>query len=161
VGAARLLGTLCACALAPVVAAGCGSDGGSAESTTTTTNAVVEQAPLATGAYSRVRTQRCLNAQPGLHAYNNPNNQVVMGSGGELRVTFGFGRDWIYVAFGKDAAEARAIRERAVEAATSHNAKLDRKTVLASVRLKRNVFYYADGGPVTIAEGRQIEACLR
>lgn len=110
--------------------------------------------------YSLARTQRCLN-KAGLHAYRNPGNKVVMGSRGELRVVFGFGSDWIYIAFGRDAREAIAIQNRAVAATLHHYPRVSRKTVIDSVRLRRNVFYYADGGPVTQAEGRRIDACLR
>lgn len=112
------------------------------------------------GVFTLARTRRCLN-NAGLHAYLNPHNTAVMGSGGELRVVFGFGTDWIYIAFGRDAAEARQIQARAVAATRKQYPQVDAQTVIDSVRLRKNVFYWADGGPVTVAEGRQIDACLR
>jgi hypothetical protein len=106
-------------------------------------------------------TRHCLN-EAGLHAYLNPQNTVVMGSGGELRVVLGgYGTDWIYIAFGRDASEAQKIQERAVAATRKQYPQVDPQTVLDSVRVRGNVFYYADGGPVTIAESRKIDACLR
>jgi hypothetical protein len=106
-------------------------------------------------------TRRCLN-EAGLHAYLNPQNAVVMGSGGELRVVMGgYGTDWIYIAFGRDASEAQKIQDRAVAATRKQYPQVDPQTVLDSVRVRGNVFYYADGGPVTISESRQIDACLR
>jgi hypothetical protein len=110
--------------------------------------------------YTLVATKKCLDGA-GLHAYRNNGNKVVNGSGGELRVDFGQGYQWVYVVFGKDPQEARAIRETAVEAAVSHNSGLARGEVIRGVRLKRNVFYYADGGPVSTVEGSRINDCLK
>ncbi len=109
--------------------------------------------------YTLDRTQKCLNGS-GVHA-SRFENRTVTGSGGELQVTFGYGAAWIYIAFGKDPSEARTIQDSAIKATLLHDKLLDRKTVLAGVRQTGNVFYYSDGGPVTVVESTQIEACLR
>jgi hypothetical protein len=66
----------------------------------------------------------------------------------------------IDIAFGKNAAEARAIENRGV-ALTERHLKLDRPTILSYVRLKSNVFYYSPEGPVTEIQNMKIISCLR
>jgi hypothetical protein len=138
---------------------GCGS--GSKSSTTAESTATVSSEPgsSATGTFVLANVRKCLNRE-GLTATPNTHNRVVSGTGGELRVDFGYGTDWIYIAFGKDAAEAKAIQERAVAAAELHE-QLGRKLILAGVEQTGNVFYYADGGPLTAVERTKIDACLR
>jgi hypothetical protein len=156
-----------------LMGAGCSSNSSeSGDSGTTSRSQPSGSAVGATGTDAQTRdtggkvfsigpTRRCLN-EAGLHAYLNPQNTVVMGSGGELRVVLGgYGTDWIYIAFGRDASEAQKIQERAVTATRKQYPQVDPQTVLDSVRVRGNVFYYADGGPVTIAESRKIDACLR
>lgn len=138
-----------------VCAVGCGSGSGSGS----------KAAASSTAPYDLAATKACLTKESGVKAYKNPGNAQIGGSKGELRVTFGYGRPWIYLAFGRDAAEARAIEARAVAATlkheNAHGAVLDAKTVRDGVRVRRNVFYYADGGPVGEIEGGQVARCLR
>jgi hypothetical protein len=118
-----------------------------------------KHAAVEPGGYTLAATMRCLDASSGVHAYTF-HNKAVQGSGGELRVTFGYGLAWIYMAFGRDAEEAHAIEQRAVATAVGHE-HIQAQTVQAGVRLRRNVFYYSDSGPVTVVEGSKIDRCLR
>jgi hypothetical protein len=122
--------------------------------------------PAATSSpYDLAATKACLGKESGVVAYRNAGNKAIGGSKGELRVTFGYGRPWIYMAFGRNDAEAVSIENRAVALTlrheNAHGKVLDRKTVVAGVRVRRNVFYYADGGPVGEVEGGQVARCLR
>jgi hypothetical protein len=116
-------------------------------------------ATVAPGGYTLAATQKCLDTASGIHAYAF-RNKVVSGSAGELRVTFGYGLAWIYMVFGRDAHEAKAIEGRAVAATVQHE-HIRAQTVRAGVRVRRNVFYYSDSGPVTVIEGSKIDGCLR
>jgi hypothetical protein len=153
-GALVVLLVLCATA--------CGGSGSKAGSgAATTPAATTTTAAPASASYTLAQTRKCLDASAGIHAYLNNKNAIVNGSGGELRVDFGYGFQWIYIAFGKDTNEAKAIEQHAVAETLKHDDKLDRKTVVSGVRRKGNVFYYADGGPVTEVEGSQVDACLK
>jgi hypothetical protein len=154
-GAIAVLLVLCATA--------CGGSGSKSGSGTTaaTTPAVTTTTAAPATTYTLANTRKCLDASAGIHAYLNNKNTIVNGTGGELRVDFGYGFQWIYIAFGKDTSEAKAIEQHAVAATLKHDDKLDRKTVVSGVRRKGNVFYYADGGPVTEVEGSQVDACLK
>jgi hypothetical protein len=115
--------------------------------------------------YDLAATKACLAKEPGVQAFLNPGNKAIGGSKGELRVTFGYGRQWIYIAFGRDAKEAQTIENRAIAVTLEHENKgkkiiLTRKMVLSGVRVRRNVFYYADGGPVGALEGGKVVRCL-
>ena len=152
--------------LLAVAAAGCGSSNKSSSSTgstgtgSSTTAAEAASTGAASGGktYTLAKTQKCLDGK-GFQA-SVFHNKVVSGSGGELKVVFGYGTDWIYIAFGKDAAEAKAIQARAV-AVTLKHVNIQKKDVIAGVRQRGNVFYYADGGPVTGIEQLRIQSCLR
>jgi hypothetical protein len=140
---------------------GSGSKSGAGTTAATTPAVTTTTAAPATTTYTLAKTRKCLDASAGIHAYLNNKNAIVNGTGGELRVDFGYGFQWIYIAFGKDPNEAKAIEQHAVAVTLKHDDKLDRKTVLSGVRRKGNVFYYADGGPVTEVEGSQVDACLK
>lgn len=155
IGALAVVLVLCATACG-----GSGSKSGAGTTAATTTAVTTTTAAPATTTYTLAKTRKCLDASAGIHAYLN-NNKIVNGSGGELRVDFGYGFQWIYIAFGKDSREAKAIEQHAVAVTLKHDDKLDRKTVVSGVRRKGNVFYYADGGPVTEVEGSQVDACLK
>jgi hypothetical protein len=155
----RSVGGALAALLVICAAAGCGGSGSKAGSGTI--SVTVDTTPAPAASYTLAKTKKCLDASAGVHAYLNNKNTIVKGSGGELRVDFGYGFQWIYIAFGKDPKEAQAIEQHAVAATLKHDDKLDRKTVLSGVRRKGNVFYYADGGPVTEVEGSQVDACLK
>jgi hypothetical protein len=112
--------------------------------------------------FGLANTLHCLNAKGhGVKAYPYTNKlKLLTGSGGELRVVFPTGLAWIYMVFGKDPAEAKAVEKRAVAIAAQHE-YLPPSTVLAGVRVVGNVFYYADAGPVTSVEDTHIHACLQ
>jgi hypothetical protein len=112
--------------------------------------------------FDAATTLRCLNAKGhGVKAYPYTNKlKLLTGSGGGLRVVFPFGSEWIYMVFGKDPAEAKAIEKRAVAVAAQREF-LSPSIVLAGVRVVGNVFYYADAGPVTTVEDSHIDVCLR
>lgn len=156
IGALAAVLVLCATACG-----GSGSKSGARTTAATTPAVTTTTAAPATTTYTLAKTRKCLDASAGIHAYLNNKNAIVNGTGGELRVDFGYGFQWIYIAFGKDPNEAKAIEQHAVAVTLKHDDKLDRKTVLSGVRRKGNVFYYADGGPVTEVEGSQVDACLK
>ena len=143
------------------VVAGCGSSNKSSNSSSSTiAGSTTTGSEAASGGkiYTLAKTQKCLDGK-GFEA-TVFHNKAVSGSGGELKVVFGYGTDWIYIAFGKDASEAKAIQAHAV-AVTLEHVKLGKKEVVAGVRQRGNVFYYADGGPVTGVEQLRIQSCLR
>ena len=137
-----------------LAAVGCGSGGNSAGTSTSSTVSKSAAGP----AYSLERTKTCLHGT-GANA-SSVQNPAISGSRGDLKVTFGYGAGALYLAFGKDAAEARALENRAISLAVTHE-KLDRATVLAGVRLRANVFYYSANGPVSIVLNRRVTSCLR
>ena len=108
--------------------------------------------------YSLESTQRCLNGAG--YKTTAVKHGAVLGSHGNLLVTFTYGTQEIYMAFAKDATEARALEDRAVSLAERHE-YLTRSTILAGVRLTANVFYFSPAGPVTVVVNRYIAACLR
>jgi hypothetical protein len=120
------------------LAAGCGSKGGHG--------------------YSLVPTQQCLN-KSGATA-SKVKNQLLPGSQGNLQVKFTYGTEDIYIVFGKNAAEAVALQNRAVTQ-TEINEHIDRNTILSGVTQTKNVFYYSDYGPLTAVGRQKITACLR
>jgi len=113
--------------------------------------------------YTLAKTQACFLGA-GLKAVPVPNN-ALPSSEGHLEVTLRRGFGNIYIAFGRDAKEALAVKGRAVQLAVNtlkaHHAGLPRAYVVASVRLKANVFYYSDQGAVTVEAQQTIESCLR
>jgi hypothetical protein len=134
----RSLGPAAALALAvAMVAAGCGSGG---------------------NRYSLDPTEKCLQKE-GLHVVPDT-APLLHGSGGNLRVEFGYGSPKVFVAFGKDEAEAKAIEGKAVAAAKKF-AALDEKTIRDGVAQVRNVFYYSDSGPLTGVARDKVGGCLR
>ncbi len=120
------------------VAAGCGGGGGSA--------------------YTLQATKKCLE-DAGHTALLDP-KMTVSGSQGNLMVKFGYGIENIYVAFGKNSGEAKTLEDTAVGLAVRHE-HIPRSTVLAGVRLDKNVFYYADYGAVTGVLDGYITSCLK
>ena len=121
------------------VAAGCGGSGGGS-------------------AYTLEATKKCLDAA-GHTALLDP-KMTVSGSQGNLMVKFGYGIENIYVAFGKTPSEAKTLEKTAVDLAVSHE-HIPRETVLAGVRVDKNVFYYADYGAVTGVLDGYITSCLQ
>jgi hypothetical protein len=87
-------------------------------------------------------------------------NSVLPGSEGNLQVAFGHGTGDIDMAFGRNAAEARAIEKHGV-AIAEHDLLLPQKTILSYVRLQGNVFYYSPQGPVSMIVNSKITACLK
>ena len=120
------------------VAAGCGGGGGG-------------------GGFTLQATKKCLEAA-GHTALLDP-KMTVSGSQGNLMVKFGYGVENIYIAFGKDDSEAKSLENTAVDLAVRHE-HIPRATVLAGVRVDRNVFYYADYGAVTGVLDGYITSCL-
>jgi hypothetical protein len=107
--------------------------------------------------YTLQATKKCLQAA-GHTAILDP-KMTVSGSQGNLMVKFGYGIENIYVAFGKDDNEAKTLENTAVSLAVRHE-HLPRSTVLAGVRVDKNVFYYADYGAVTGVLDGYITSCL-
>ncbi len=137
--------------LVSVAVAGCGSGGGSSS----TTGAAGSTTPPS---YSLASTKACFNKLGDTAA--PVKNSAISGSLGDLKVQFPeYGTSEIYIAFGKDTAEAKALEDRAITLAVSHE-NLDRQTVLAGVRQRGNVFYYSPNGPVSIILTHRVTACL-
>jgi len=117
--------------------------------------------------YSLVSTKACLN-RAGVKTVS-VKNPALSATAGNLQATFGFGTGQIDMAFGKDSAEALALEARAVTLAEHHLGLSDRKplladirkTLLADVRVRGNVFYYSPQGPVTAIVNAKVVACLR
>jgi hypothetical protein len=113
--------------------------------------------------YTLAKTRSCLIAAG--HPAVATANPALPASGGHLTVTLirGFGE--IYIAFGKNAKEALAIRDRAVELAlrslAAHHAGLPRSEIIAGTRTNRNVFYYSSLGAVSLESAGLIDPCLR
>ncbi len=134
-----------------VAAAGCGSSG-SSTSTTSSTGAT----PSAS--YSLASTKACFNKLGDTAA--PVKNPAISGSLGDLKVQFPeYGTSEVYIAFGKDSAEAKALENRAITLAVGHE-NLDRQTVLDGVRLRGNVFYYSPEGAVSVTLTKRVTACL-
>ena len=156
-----------------VIAAGCGS-GSKASGSKSAASGATGSGSAASGSgsaansspagatssrlYSLALTKRCLDRQKGSKAAAIKTS-AISGSRGNLRVSFGFGAGEIYLAFAKDATEARTLENRAV-ALTERHEQIDRKTILAGVHLTHNVFYYSSAGPVTVVLNQKITSCL-
>jgi hypothetical protein len=110
------------------------------------------------GAFTLQATKKCLQ-DAGHTALLDP-KMTVSGSQGNLMVKFGYGIENIYVAFGKNPNEAKSLESTAVDLAVRHE-HIPRETVLAGVRLDKNVFYYADYGAVTGVLDGYITSCLQ
>jgi hypothetical protein len=126
-------------AAAALLASGCGGSGG--------------------GKYSLSATQQCLNGIKGLHAIPQQ-NRFLAASGGNLKITFGYGTPVVYLVFGKNTSEAKKLEERGVAQAERYQA-IPRKVILDGVAQKANVFYYSDEGALTQVARAKVEACLR
>jgi hypothetical protein len=122
-----------------VAAAGCGGSGGGGP-----------EFDLAT-------IQKCLDAD-GLKAVPD-HNTVLAGTGGNLRVDFGYGSPMAFIVFGKNESEAKQIADHAISAAQS-SSHLDEKTIRAGVQQTGNVFYYSNTGPLTEVARSTIGGCL-
>jgi hypothetical protein len=94
-------------------------------------------------------------------------NHALPGSGGNLRISLGpvYGLQEVFVVFGRDATEAKAIENRAVDLAertfAARNLVFPRSAVLAGVQRHGNVFYYSVTGPISELVRNLIQACLR
>jgi hypothetical protein len=94
-------------------------------------------------------------------------NHALPGSGGNLRISLGpgYGMEEVFVVFGRDSTEAKAIESRAVDLAektfAARNLVLPRNAVLAGVRVSGNVFYYSSTGPISELVHTLIQSCLR
>jgi hypothetical protein len=113
--------------------------------------------------YTLLNTQTCFVA----HGYKAVavTDKALPSSGGQLYVTLkqrGFGH--IYIDFGRNAAEALAIRQRAMDLAEgslkAHHAGEPLVQLLSGVRVQKNVFFYSDQGAVTVEAQQEIDTCL-
>ena len=113
--------------------------------------------------YTLAKTRSCL-IEAGHPAVATPNT-ALPATGGHLTVTLIRGFGDIYIAFGKDAAEALAIRDRAVKLAerslAAHHAGYPRSEIIAGTRTNRNVFYFSSNGAVSLEAAGFIDPCLR
>ncbi len=137
--APRVLGAALLVAVAALLASGCGGSGG--------------------GKYSLSATQQCLNGIKGLHAIPQQ-NRFLAASGGNLKITFGYGTPVVYLVFGKNTSEAKKLEERGVAQAERYQS-IPRQVILDGVAQKANVFYYSDEGALTQVARSKVEACLR
>jgi hypothetical protein len=115
--------------------------------------------------YSLARTQACFKGKS-IPAVVDVNH-ALEGSGGDLEVSIGTAPEFtdIFIVFGRNAKEALAIENRAVNLAekslTARHLTYPRSAVLAGVQLKKNVFYYSDSEAVSETVRDAIDACLR
>jgi hypothetical protein len=155
--AVRKLAWIGSTLLLAVAVAGCGSSNKSSTSTSAGTTTQAQGGSASDKAFSLAQTKACFNRSGATAAAIK--NPAISGTGGDLKVKFTYGTSDIYIAFGKDDAEAQALENRAIALAVNHE-KLDRATVLQGVRLYHNVFYYSPDGPVSTILTKRVTACL-
>jgi hypothetical protein len=124
--------------------------------------------------YNLQATEGCLRAAG--YAAARDTNPSLKGSGGNLKVFFpsrgaavrpthAHAAFNVYVVFGRDAAEAFAIRHHAVDLTmqsfAAEGVTYTRHYVLNGVQLTANVFVYSSEGPLTTTERSRVDRCLR
>ncbi len=87
-------------------------------------------------------------------------NPFLDATGGNLKITFGYGNPVVYVVFGKNASEAKKLHDKAIAQTLRYQA-IEKQVIIDGVGKKANVFYYSDAGPVTLYARGKLEACLR
>ncbi len=94
-------------------------------------------------------------------------NRSLPGSGGDLRIAMGpkFGMEYVFLVFGRNASEATATENHAVDLTEKTFAQrqlvMPRSAVLAGVEVIKNVFFYSNSGPISQDVRNDIQQCLR
>lgn len=115
--------------------------------------------------YSLARTRSCFHGE-GVPAVQ-VTNRALPGSQGNLLISLGarFGLAQVYLVFGRDAKEAAATENHAVDLAEStfkaRSLYMSRSAVRAGVEVTRNVFVYSASGPIAENVRGAIHSCLR